>query len=212
MTKNQRKCSPQRILALAPHPDDLEIGCGGTLAEHAARGDDVHIFVATFGDVGGAGDTRKAEQQASADILGIHTIHWGEFLDTMLPNHHQDLMTKLESIIQQVQPDVVYVNHSEDTHQDHRVLAQVAHSVTRYVPNVLAYETPSTTSFEPTAFMGISDVLQLKLKALAAHASQLERTHIRLNIVEIALATAHFRGMQSKLSCAEAFMPIRMLL
>jgi len=207
ITKRKR-----RILALAPHPDDLEIGCGGTLAEHAARGDEVHIFVATFGDVGGAGETRKAEQEAAAKILGVHAIHWGGFSDTQLPHQAQDLMAKLEAVLQSVDPDTVYVNHGEDTHQDHRVLAQVARSVTRYVPNVLSYETPSTTGFEPSAFMGIRDVLQHKLQALEAHASQLERTHVRLNIVEIALATTHFRGMQSKLSCAEAFMPVRMRL
>jgi len=210
MTNQQQP--PKRILALAPHPDDLEIGCGGTLAEHAARGDEVHIFVATYGDIGGASDVRKAEQQAASNILGIHKIHWGEFSDTMLPHETQPLMAKLEAIVQDVNPDIVYVNYAEDTHQDHRVLAQVARSVTRYVPNVLSYETPSSTGFEPTAFMGIHDVLQLKLQALEAHASQLDRTHMRLNIIEIALATAHFRGMQSKLSCAEGFIPVRIRL
>jgi len=209
---NPQKSSPKRILALAPHPDDLEIGCAGTLAEHAARGDEVHIFVATYGDIGGAGETRKAEQQAASNILGVHKIHWGGFSDTMLPQQAQELMAKLESIVQEVDPDTVYVNYGEDTHQDHRVLAQVARSVTRYVPNVLCYETPSSTGFEPTVFMGINDVLQLKLQALEAHASQLDRTHVRLNIVEIALATAHFRGVQSKLSCAEAFIPVRIRL
>jgi len=209
---NPQQYSPKRILALAPHPDDLEIGCGGTLAEHAARGDEVHIFVATYGEVGGSSETRKAEQQASSDLLGVHKIHWGGFSDTMLPHQAQELMTKLESVVQEVDPDTVYVNHDEDTHQDHRVLAQVARSVTRYIPNVLCYETPSSTGFEPTAFMGINDVLQLKLQALEAHASQLNRTHVCLNIVEIALATAHFRGMQSKLSCAEAFIPVRIRL
>jgi len=79
---NPQKSSPKRILALAPHPDDLEIGCAGTLAEHAARGDEVHIFVATYGDIGGAGETRKAEQQAASNILGVHKIHWGGFSDT----------------------------------------------------------------------------------------------------------------------------------
>jgi len=209
---NPQQHSPKRILALAPHPDDLEIGCAGTLAEHAARGDEVHIFVATYGDVGGTGETRKAEQQAASNILGVHKIHWGGFSDTMLPQQAQELMAKLESIVQEVDPDTVYVNYDEDTHQDHRVLAQVARSVTRYVPNVLCYETPSSTGFVPTVFMGINDVLQLKLQALGAHASQLDRTHVRLNIVKIALATAHFRGMQSKLSCAEAFIPVRLRL
>ncbi|MBL4759695.1 MAG: PIG-L family deacetylase [Mariprofundaceae bacterium] len=209
---NLQQHSPKRILALAPHPDDLEIGCGGTLAEHAARGDEVHIFVATYGDIGGTGATRKAEQQAASNILGVHKIHWGGFSDTMLPHQAQELMAKLEAIVQEVDPDTVYVNYGEDTHQDHRVLAQVARSVTRYVANVLYYETPSSTGFEPTAFMGINNVLQLKLQALEAHASQLDRTHVCLNIVEIALATAHFRGMQSKLSCAEAFIPVRIRL
>ncbi|NOR72915.1 MAG: PIG-L family deacetylase [Mariprofundaceae bacterium] len=200
------------ILALAPHPDDIEIGCGGTLAVHADRGDDVHLFVATEGGIGGSADIRKSEQQKSAGILGIHKIHWGGCSDTSLPEQAMALMATLEKVMQQVQPDSVYVNYRDDTHQDHRVLAQVANSVTRYVPNVLAYETPSSVGFDPTLFMDINDTMSRKTEALEAHASQLERTHLKLNIVEIALATAHFRGVQGKLSCAEGFMPIRMRL
>ncbi|MDQ6990094.1 MAG: PIG-L deacetylase family protein [Mariprofundaceae bacterium] len=200
------------ILALAPHPDDLEIGCGGTLAQHAKRGDDVYIYVATSGEVGGDADIRRQEQEAAAAILGVKKVYWGGFLDTRLPEFGQPLMASLEQLIQDVNPDTVYFNHKEDTHQDHRVLAQVAHSVTRYVVNVLTYETPSTIHFEPTLFMDTSDTLGLKIQALNAHASQVERTHSRLNITEIALATSHFRGVQGKMSCAEAFVPIRMRL
>jgi len=200
------------ILALAPHPDDLEIGCGGTLAKHVTRGDEVHIYVATAGEVGGAAKTRRAEQIASAKILGITEIHWGNFEDTHLPVSSQALMAELESIVQKLNPNTVYVNHLDDTHQDHREMAQVARSVTRYVPNVLCYETPSTIGFEPTVYMDTSDTLNLKLQALEAHQSQVERTHVRLNIIEIAMATAHFRGVQGKMSCAEAFVPIRMRL
>ena len=212
MNLNDKAGSPKRVLALAPHPDDLEIGCGGTLATHAERGDEVHIFVATFGDIGGAAEIRKLEQEASAKILGVKKIHWGGFADTQLPQQAQELMTKLEAVVQAVEPDTVYVNHGEDTHQDHRTLAQVARSVTRYVPNVLAYETPSSTGFEPTAYMDIEGILDVKIKALEAHASQLDRTHVHLNIVEIALATVHFRGVHGKLSCAEGFIPVRIRL
>ena len=201
-----------KILALAPHPDDIEIGCGGTMAVHAARGDEVHLFVATQGDVGGDGSVRRAEQEASAKILGISKIHWGVFSDTCLPQQAMALMEMLEKVVQEVQPNTVYVNHRDDTHQDHRVLAQVTNSVTRYVPNVLAYETPSSIGFEPTLFMEIDSTMAKKLAALEAHASQLDRTHVKLNIIEIANATAHFRGVQGKLSCAEGFMPIRMRL
>ncbi|MDQ6953805.1 MAG: PIG-L deacetylase family protein [Mariprofundaceae bacterium] len=200
------------ILALAPHPDDLEIGCGGTLAEHVERGHEVHVFIATFGDVGGSGEMRKAEQEAASHILGVKKIHWGGFSDTKLPQLTQNLMDALEDLIAEVKPDTVYVNYAEDTHQDHRTLAQVARSVTRYIPNVLCYETPSSMNFEPSLFMDIHDVLSHKIRALEAHASQVEATHVTLNILEIALATARFRGVQGKLSCAEAFVPVRMRL
>lgn len=200
------------ILALAPHPDDLEIGCGGTLAVHAQRGDDVFIYVATSGECGGDANIRRQEQEAAAKILGVNKVFWGSFIDTKLPESSLDLMRSLEAVMQEVNPDTVYINHLNDTHQDHREMAQVAHSATRYVPNVLAYETPSTTHFEPTVYMDTADTLALKISALEAHESQVERTHIRLNIVEIALATSHFRGVQGKMSCAEAFMPIRIRL
>jgi len=200
------------ILALAPHPDDLEIGCGATLAKHAQRGDEVHIYVATSGEVGGSAEVRHAEQVAAAKILGVKKVHWGNFEDTKLPHVSQALMADLESVVQKIKPDTVYINHHDDTHQDHREMAQIARSVTRYIPNVLSYETPSTINFEPTVYMETSDTISFKLKALEAHISQIERTHSRLNIIEIALATSHFRGVQGKMSCAEAFMPIRIRL
>jgi len=200
------------ILALAPHPDDIEIGCGGTLAVHADRGDDVHLFIATEGGVGGSAETRRSEQQLSAGILGVNEVHWGGFSDTCLPEQAMELMKTLEKLVQQLQPQTVYVNYRDDTHQDHRTLAQVANSVTRYVPNVLAYETPSSVSFDPTLFMDINSSMPRKREALEAHASQLDRTHLKLNIIDIALATAHFRGVQGKLSCAEGFVPVRMRL
>ena len=201
-----------RILALAPHPDDIEIGCGGTLAVYAGQGAEIHLFVATDGGKGGDARVRKAEQEKAAELLGVKVVHWGGFEDTKLPAE-DTLIHAIEDKVQEIKPMIVLVNHHEDTHQDHRTMARAAHSATRYVPNVLAYETPTSSNFSPTVFMDIHDTLSDKLKALDAHASQVERTNIQgLNIVGIALATAHFRGVQGKISCAEAFMPIRIRL
>jgi len=201
-----------RILALAPHPDDIEIGCGGTLAAYARQGAEIHLFVATDGGKGGDAAVRKTEQENAAAILGIKAVHWGSFEDTRLPAEDA-LIHAIEDKVQEIKPLIVLVNHHEDTHQDHRTMARAAHSATRYVPSVLAYETPTSSNFLPTVFMDIHDTLSDKLKALDAHASQVERTNIQgLNIVEIALATAHFRGVQGKISCAEAFVPIRIRL
>ena len=201
-----------KILALAPHPDDVEIGCAGTLAEYARRGDEVHLFVATNGARGGDADARRREQEESARILGIRRVHWGGFEDTELTSN-TELIHAIEKKVAEIGPATVLVNHHDDTHQDHRALARAAYSATRHVPNVLAYETPTTLNFEPHVYMDINATLSQKLKSLNAHASQVGRTNIQgLNIVEIALATVHFRGVQAKMSCAEAFMPVRLRL
>jgi len=201
-----------RVLAFGAHPDDVEIGCGGSLAEHAARGDETFVFIATYGDAGGNPKIRKKEAEEAAKILDVREIFWGGFEDTRLPDHFLQLLRRIEEVVRRLDPQLVYVNHHDDTHQDHRALAKAVHSATRYVPSVLRYETPTTNAFEPTVFMDISASLGKKIKALEAHASQIERTGVKLNIVQIALASAHFRGVQSRLSCAEGFMPIRLKL
>jgi LmbE family N-acetylglucosaminyl deacetylase len=202
-----------KVLALAPHPDDIEIGCGGSLAEYAKRGLEVHLFVATDGGRGGDAKVRMHEQEASAKIMGVNEVHWGGFVDTELENHSTPLIHALEKYINLLNPDTVLVNFHEDTHQDHRALARATYSATRHVPNVLAYETPTTLIFDPHVFMDIHASLSTKLRALNAHTSQIDRTNIQgLNIAEIALANAHFRGVQSKMPSAEAFVPIRLRL
>ncbi len=201
-----------RVLAFGAHPDDIEIGCGGSLAVHADRGDEVYLFIATEGGAGGDPKVRHKEAEKAAEILGAREILWGGFADTHLPEDALALLRAVEDAVRRVHPEIVYVNHERDTHQDHRALAKAVHSATRYVPTVLAYETPTTIDFAPTAFMEISAALSRKIKALEAHASQIERTGVKLNIVQIALATAHFRGVQSRLSCAEGFVPIRLRL
>jgi len=201
------------VLALAAHPDDIEIGCGGTLASYAAEGVDVHLYVATEGGKGGDGTIRRAEQEEAARILGIKCVHWGSFEDTGLPSELNGLIAGIESLLAELSPSIVFVNHDDDTHQDHRTLARAAHSATRYVPNVLAYETPTSNRFDPSIFRDIGKLMDVKCKALEAHASQVERTNIQgLNIVEIARSTAHYRGIQGRINSAEAFVPIRMQL
>jgi len=202
----------KKILALAPHPDDTEIGCGGTLAAYTGRGAEVHLFVATDGGKGGDPAVRRSEQEAAAEILGLKMVHWGGFEDTLLPDEHR-LITGIEELVRKIRPEFVFLNHHEDTHQDHRALARAALSATRYIPNVLAYETPTSNNFAPTVFMDIAGVMECKKKALMAHKSQVERTNIQaLSIVDIALASAHFRGIQGRLNSAEGFMPVRIQL
>lgn len=200
------------ILAFGAHPDDIEYGCGGMLAKYAQRGHAVYVFVASDGALGGDPELRRREQKDAARILGAREIFWGDYPDTEVPLT-RELIVRLESVIRQVEPRMIFVNSPDDTHQDHRHLAQSAMSATRYVPNFLFYEVPSTVNFAPNCYTDIAAVLDLKLAALEAHQSQVTKTNIEdLSILELARSCANFRGIQARVKYAEAFQSVRLLL
>ena len=146
------------ILAFGAHPDDIEYGCGGMLAKYAQRGHSVYMFVASDGALGGDPEVRRREQEEAARILGVREVFWGDYQDTEVPLT-RELIVRLESVIRQVEPRMIFVNSPDDTHQDHRHLAQSAMSATRYIPNFLFYEVPSTVNFTPNCYTDIADVL-----------------------------------------------------
>lgn len=202
-----------KILCLGPHPDDLEIGAGGTLVNFAGNGHDVYLMILTMGDMGGESDIRKTEQMRSAEIIGAKEVYWGGYRDTMLVANAESIRA-VEHIIKLIEPDYIFSNFEEDTHQDHRNLARIVNSAARNSSNIMFYETPTTApSFKPNVFSDISGVIAEKNGMLNAHASQIMKTNIRdTSILEIARSTAIFRGTQGRVKFAEGFMSVRMLL
>lgn len=158
-----------RILAIGAHPDDIELGCFGMLA---SRKSDVHILVVTNGDVGGDTLKRVSEAQASASIIDAK-IYFGGLVDTKISDGPETI-NLIERYIKEIKPDVVFVNSPHDTHQDHRNLARAVVSATRYGPNkVYFYETPtSTQDFHPSVYYDITDVIDIKCRAVACHNTQ----------------------------------------
>jgi LmbE family N-acetylglucosaminyl deacetylase len=200
------------VLAIGAHPDDIEYGCGGMLAKYARKGHAVYLFVASDGGLGGEPSVRRREQRDSADVLGVREVFWGDYQDTEVPLS-RELIGRLETVIRQVDPRMIFVNSPDDTHQDHRHLAQCAMSATRYVPNFLFFEVPSTVNFVPNCYTDIADVLDIKLASLEAHRSQVGKTNIEdLTILELAKSCANFRGIQARVKYAEAFQSVRLLL
>jgi len=197
------------VLAIGSHPDDIEYGCGGALLRFARQGYHIYLFIATGGEEGGDPGVRRLEQEKSAELLGAKKIFWGGYLDTQLPLK-QELISKIESAVEEVKPSLIFGHASRDTHQDHRVLADATLSATRYMKNVLLYEVPSTQDFMPTIFIDIRETLAEKQEALRAHQSQMDKTRIHdLNILTVANSNANFRGIQARLKYAEGFLPVR---
>lgn len=200
------------ILAIGPHPDDLEYGCGGTLIKYSKAGHKVYLLIMSQGEMGGSGKTRKAEQIRSAKIINVKKIFWGGIKDTKLTTD-KETITKIESILDRIKPDFIFVTYLDDTHQDHRNLSRATISATRYIRNVLFYETPTTQNFTPNVFVDITQVLDGKLTTLNAHKSQVDKTNIEnQNIIDIARSTATFRGIQARVKYAEAFNSLRLFI
>ncbi|MBI5015001.1 MAG: PIG-L family deacetylase [Deltaproteobacteria bacterium] len=202
-----------RVLAIGPHPDDIEIGCGGTLVKYAHKGHDLFLMVLTGGGCGGDPALRIREQEASARRLGARALVWGGYEDTQLPLAYNEVIQKIEGAIREVTPDFIFVNYFQDTHQDHRTLAEATLSATRYVRNVLFYEVPTTRDFNPSVFVDIEGVFDEKLRLLECHASQINRTMVEgLSIRDVAQSAAHFRGVQGRVRYAEAFVCLRLFI
>ncbi|MEW6077767.1 MAG: PIG-L deacetylase family protein [Thermodesulfobacteriota bacterium] len=200
------------ILAIGAHPDDIEFGCGGTLLKYGIRGHKIYLLIMSKGDRGGDMDVRMAEQTASAQIMNASGLFWGNAEDTRLAVD-LDTIQYIEGIMSVVKPDFIFCHYHDDTHQDHRHLAQIVISATRYVRNVMFYEGPTTQRFDPSVFVDISETIDKKRDLLKAHQSQVARTNIEgLSILDIANAGAVFRGIQGRVKYAEAFSPLRLFI
>jgi LmbE family N-acetylglucosaminyl deacetylase len=201
------------ILAIGPHPDDIEIGCAGTLIKYAEKGHNVFFLLITKGEMGGEAGVRYDEQLKSAEIIGVKEVFWGGFTDTELLDRANDIIHVVEGYIDRIQPNFIFVNFFDDTHQDHRTVNQSVLSAARYVRNVMFYEVPTTNNFSPNIFVDIGLTLEKKLEALKAHASQVMKTNIQdLSILDIARSSAHFRGVQGRVALAEAFASERLFI
>jgi len=108
------------ILVLAAHPDDAELGCGGTMARHVALGHRVGIVDFTRGELGTRGnvETRDAEAAASAKILGLSVRENLNFKDGFYTNDEKHQI-EVARVIRKYQPEVVLANAVYDRHPDH---------------------------------------------------------------------------------------------
>lgn len=108
------------ILAVGAHPDDVELGCGGTLAKFIAEGKTVAIVDLTRGELGtrGTDETRKQEAAEAVKILGVSARENLGFKDGFILNSEEYQM-ELVKVIRKYRPEIVFANAVDDRHPDH---------------------------------------------------------------------------------------------
>jgi LmbE family N-acetylglucosaminyl deacetylase/CheY-like chemotaxis protein len=161
----------EKVLAIGAHPDDVEIGAGGTLAVHGAVGDAVSILTLSRGAIGGDKAQRAREAQEAADIIGAR-LFLMDLEDTHIPEGNPTIGL-IEEVIAQTQPTIVYTHSVHDLHQDHRNIHRAAMVACRRVGRLYCYQSPSATvDYRPTYFVSIDDYIGRKLRVIDAFGTQ----------------------------------------
>jgi LmbE family N-acetylglucosaminyl deacetylase len=207
--------SKERILVLAPHTDDGELGCGGTLHRFYIEGKEV--FYAAFslcnkslpkglppGTLGR--ECRKATRKLSipADNVFLYDFEVRNFHSV-----RQDILEVMVDLNRQVTPDLVLVPSERDIHQDHGVIHQESLRAFRK-SSILGYELPwNHADFDARMFFRLSDNdIRRKVLALGCYKSQAHRDYMKEDFTR---SLAIVRGLQAGHKFAEAFEVYRIL-
>jgi LmbE family N-acetylglucosaminyl deacetylase len=224
---------PNRVLVIAPHADDETLGVGGTISRLSRQGVSVTVAVLT-----GHGnefphpiwprqvwECVRAEATRAHGLLGVSKTLFREIPAVMVADELVWKINRITSnLVEEVQPDVVFVPFLFDLHKDHRELFH-SFSVTwrstspvgRRIRSVYMYETLSEThlnvpyvesGFIPNVWIDISETLETKIQALSQFKSQVKEFP-NLRSLETIRALATLRGSQMGVAAAEAFVLVR---
>jgi LmbE family N-acetylglucosaminyl deacetylase len=161
----------KRILAIGPHPDDIELGCFGTMARYIKEGNEVNFLVLSKGEGGTDDSSRTDEATKSAALIKARLFQ--ENLPDRFISEGPETITVIEKYVEELKPDMIFIPTTTDTHQDHRATFNACMVACRTVREIYAYETPSTTrNFTPNFFVDITEFIDLKVKAVKIHSSQ----------------------------------------
>ncbi len=197
------------IIAFGAHPDDLEIGMGGTITKLSAMGYNVQPVIATLPNFikSDTKEGRKSESMLSAKVMGCKSPI---FLD-LSPEQMvfgRKLVTLIDSLITEHKPDSVFTQWYGDSHQDHQILTSSVISACRNQNNLFMYESTipggiTENSFRPQLFVDITETIDIKKNALECFQSQL----IRCGEIWIpaVIGRCSYRGYQVDAKYAEAF-------
>ena len=178
------------ILAIGAHPDDVELGCAGTIAKEISKGKKVGIVDLTRGELGTRGDanTRDKESNDAANLLGVEFRENLNFLDCFFANDKEHQL-KLVEVIRKYKPDLVICNAVQDRHIDHSKAAKLVTDAC-FLSGLKKIETTCESisqdpwrpvnvyhyiqwnNNEPDFVVDISDFIKNKLDAVMCYKSQ----------------------------------------
>ena len=209
-----------KILVIAAHPDDEVLGMGATIKKLSNKRNDIKLCIVTDGASAQYKDKKMIQVRRGAciksgELLGISSFDFLDFPDMQLDTiPHIEINKKLEKIIHEFKPSIVYTTPSNDLNKDHQKVFESTLVATRplvsSVKTLFSYEIPALvrTPFTPTVYENITKELPYKIKAFKMYKSELQKFP-RSRSVDYITNLAIFRGHESGLMRAESFEMIR---
>lgn len=205
------------VLAIGAHFDDIELGCGGALARHVAKGDKVYAYIATVSGFSNANnetirsnEVALVEGKKAMQIMGVDLI-CGRF-NTLEVEFVEALNVDILRIVEEKKIGMVYTHWVGDIHHDHQAVARASLHSCRHVPRLLMYRSNwyhSNLDFRGNFYVDITDYWSKKEEAILAHKSELERT--RNKWLTFFKNEAENAGQKIGVKCAEVFEIVKWL-
>lgn len=211
----QNNLNLRNVLVLAPHTDDGEMGCGGTIAKLIESGAKMRYIAFSCANdsllPNFPKDTTKRELYEATRILGFNKedVFCLDFKVRTFSDHRQKILDEMFRLNEEFNPDGVLCPSLNDLHQDHKTVAEEARRMFKRV-TILGYEMPwNNISFDTQSFVLLERKhLEKKMQALRCYKSQAHRGPMNDRFVE-SLAIA--RGVQVNAPYAEAFEVVRLV-
>lgn len=205
----------KRVLVLAPHTDDGELGCGSTINKFADEGAEVTYVAFSICSrslpEGLAPDTLAKEVALATQILGVkpQNLILFDYDVRHFPSNRQSILEELVRIGKDVKPDLVLQPNSADIHQDHHVIYQEGLRAFKNT-TIFGYELPwNNLSFNTSCFVRLEEQhIHKKIEALKEYKSQAHRKYLNDAFIR---GLAQTRGTQIGVDWAEAFELIRLI-
>lgn len=207
------------ILAISPHTDDVELSCGGTIAELTSHGCRVYYVALsdcrdTLVDSRFPLDTLVKECKSALKTLRVKekNISIFQHKNKFYCDEPKKIFETLEKLRDRIKPDLVLIPDVNQTHQDHKIVAEQAVSVFRRKTSILSYEQPwNDLQFVPNYFIKLSNKsLVLKMKAIKKYRTQaaFKRGYLSKEFIYGLAAT---RGVQIDAPYAEGFKVVKLI-
>lgn len=206
----------KRILVLAPHTDDGEFGCGGTISKFIREGHDV--YYAAFSACQQSvlpqfpSDILITEVKEATRILGIQpsNLILFDYDVRTFGYHRQDILDDLIRLRADIQPELIFMPTITDVHQDHHTIAEEGMRAFKF-NSILSYELPwNNFSFTTSSFVHLAEEdVKTKVNALQAYQSQAHRPYSDEDFIR---SLARTRGVQIGTKYAEAFELVRWII